>query len=168
MNIYAYLAKRKSQIQVKQEHKTQDFISRFGHTTKVSYSPLRSPQRGGSFPTLILHNPTTKVKGFFSQICSQERGIQTSCGRPQLWRLPRNFNPSRNPRVPRTKISHMRCLQQGQEMRMTRRGKLDPRAQAQTSPQKGTFNQFDLRARLGVCVRERERVCVCVLLSQVR
>jgi hypothetical protein len=31
----------------------------------VSYSPLRSPQRVGSISTLILHNPTTKVKGFF-------------------------------------------------------------------------------------------------------
>jgi hypothetical protein len=41
------------------------FIPRFSHTTKVSYSPLRSPQRVGSFSTLILHNPTTKVKEFF-------------------------------------------------------------------------------------------------------
>ena len=41
------------------------FIPRFSHTTKVSYSPLRSPQRAGSFSTIILHNLTTKVKGFF-------------------------------------------------------------------------------------------------------
>jgi hypothetical protein len=47
----------------KQEHKTQDFIPSLGHTTKVSYYPLRSPQRAGSFPTLIIHNLTTKVKG---------------------------------------------------------------------------------------------------------
>jgi hypothetical protein len=45
--------------------KNTRFIPRFGHTTKVSNSPLRSPQRVGSFSTLILHNPTTKVKGFF-------------------------------------------------------------------------------------------------------
>jgi hypothetical protein len=47
--------------------RTQDtrFFPRFGHTTKVSYSLLRSPQRARSFSTLILHNPTTKVKGFF-------------------------------------------------------------------------------------------------------
>jgi hypothetical protein len=31
----------------------------------VSYFPLRSPQRAGPFSTLILHNPTTKVEGFF-------------------------------------------------------------------------------------------------------
>jgi hypothetical protein len=36
----------------------------------VSYSSLRSPQRAGSFPTLILHKPTTKVKAISSQICS--------------------------------------------------------------------------------------------------
>jgi hypothetical protein len=56
----------------KQEHKTQDFISRFSHTTKVSYSLLSSPQRVGSFPTLILHNPTTKVKGnLFSNLLTK-------------------------------------------------------------------------------------------------
>jgi hypothetical protein len=43
---------------------TQDmrFIPRFGHTTKVSYSLLRSPKRVESFSTLILHKPTTKIK----------------------------------------------------------------------------------------------------------
>jgi hypothetical protein len=40
-------------------------------TTKVSYSSLRSPQRAGSFPTLILHKSTTKVKAISSQICSK-------------------------------------------------------------------------------------------------
>jgi hypothetical protein len=52
----------------------------------------------------------------FSQICSQERVIQTSWGRSQLWRLPSNLNPSRNSKVPRTTSSHKRCLQQSQEM----------------------------------------------------
>jgi hypothetical protein len=38
----------------------------------VSYSPLRSPQRVGSFPTLILHNPTTKVKeNLFSNLLTR-------------------------------------------------------------------------------------------------
>jgi hypothetical protein len=32
----------------------------------VSYSPLRSRKRARSFPTLILHNQTTKVKGNLS------------------------------------------------------------------------------------------------------
>jgi hypothetical protein len=34
---------------------------------------------------------------------TDKRGIQTSWGRPQLWRLPSNLNPSRNSKVPRTK-----------------------------------------------------------------
>jgi hypothetical protein len=41
-------------------------IPRFDHTTKESYSPLRSPQKVRSFPTLIPHNPTTNVKGNLS------------------------------------------------------------------------------------------------------
>jgi hypothetical protein len=54
-----------NKISITERARTQDirFISRFDHTTKVSYSLLRSPQRDGSFSTLILHNPTTKVKG---------------------------------------------------------------------------------------------------------
>jgi hypothetical protein len=32
---------------------------------------LRSPQRAGSFPTLILHKLTTKVKAISSQISSK-------------------------------------------------------------------------------------------------
>jgi hypothetical protein len=32
----------------------------------VSYSSLRNPQRAGSFSTLILHKPTTKVKAISS------------------------------------------------------------------------------------------------------
>jgi hypothetical protein len=54
-----------NKITITERARTQDtrFIPRFSHTTKVS-SPLRSPQRAGYFSTLILHNPTTKVKGF--------------------------------------------------------------------------------------------------------
>jgi hypothetical protein len=56
-----------NKITITERARTQEtrFIPRFGHTTKVSYSSLRSPQRVESFSTLILHNPTTKVKGFF-------------------------------------------------------------------------------------------------------
>jgi hypothetical protein len=56
-----------NKITITDRARTQDtrFILRFDHTTKVSYSPLWSPQRARSFSTLILHNPTTKVKGFF-------------------------------------------------------------------------------------------------------
>jgi hypothetical protein len=61
--LYAYLANYKTQPQIQARAQDTRFISRFSHTTKVSYSLLRSPQRVGSFSTLILHNPTTKVKG---------------------------------------------------------------------------------------------------------
>jgi hypothetical protein len=40
----------------------------------VSYSPLKSPQRVGSFSTIILHNPTTKVKGFFFSNVAHKSG----------------------------------------------------------------------------------------------
>jgi hypothetical protein len=40
----------------------------------VSYSPLRSPQRAGSFSTLILHNPTAKVKGFLISNVAHKSG----------------------------------------------------------------------------------------------
>jgi hypothetical protein len=61
-----YMSILPNKISITEQARAQDtrFISRFGHTTKVSYTPLRSPQRAGSFSTLILHNPTTKVKGF--------------------------------------------------------------------------------------------------------
>jgi hypothetical protein len=61
-----YMSILPNKISITEQARTQDtrFIPRFGHTTKVSYFPLRSPQRVRSFPTLILQNPTTKVKGF--------------------------------------------------------------------------------------------------------
>jgi hypothetical protein len=65
-----------NKITITERARTQEtrFIPRFGHTTKVSYSPLRSPQRAGSFSTLILHNPTTKVKGFLISNDAQKSG----------------------------------------------------------------------------------------------
>jgi hypothetical protein len=65
-----------NKISITERARTQDtrFIPRFGHTTKVSYSLLRSPQRTGSFSTLILHNPTTKVKGFLISNVSHKSG----------------------------------------------------------------------------------------------
>jgi hypothetical protein len=65
-----------NKITITKRARTQDtrFILRFDHTTKVSYSPLRSPQRVRSFSTIILHNPTTKVKGFLiSNIAHKSR-----------------------------------------------------------------------------------------------
>jgi hypothetical protein len=76
--VYTYLANYKIQQRIQARIQDTRFILRFGHTTKVSYSPLRSPQRDKSFPTQILHNPTTKVKGNLFQICSQELVIKTS------------------------------------------------------------------------------------------
>jgi hypothetical protein len=70
--------------------------------TSPNASFLMASQGGLSFPATS---------------CSQEWGIQTSWGSPQIWRLPSNLNPSWNPRVWRTTISHKRCLQQAQGMR---------------------------------------------------
>jgi hypothetical protein len=50
--------------------RTHDLTRGSATTIKVSYSSLRSPQRAGSFPTLILHKPTTKVKAISSQLSS--------------------------------------------------------------------------------------------------
>jgi hypothetical protein len=50
--------------------RTHDLTRGSATTTKVSYSSLRSPQRVGSFPTLILHKLTTKVKEISSQLSS--------------------------------------------------------------------------------------------------
>jgi hypothetical protein len=65
-----------NKISITERARTQDtrFIPRFGHTTKVSYSLLRSPQRAGSFSTLILHNLATKVKGFLISNVSHKSG----------------------------------------------------------------------------------------------
>jgi hypothetical protein len=115
--LYAFLANYKTQPRIQARAQYTRFISRFDHTTKVSYSPFMSPQRAGSFSTPIRHNQPQRSKEIFSQIGSQERVIQTSWGRPQLWRLPSNLNPSRNSKVSRTTSSHKRCLQQDQLMR---------------------------------------------------
>jgi hypothetical protein len=50
--------------------RTHDLTWGSATTTKVSYSSLMSPQRAGSFPTLILHKPTTKIKAISSQLSS--------------------------------------------------------------------------------------------------
>jgi hypothetical protein len=76
---------------IRKNTKTLDFIPRFDHTTKMPYSPLRSPQKGRSFPTPILHKPTTNVKTITFSTFLNERVIQTSWGRPQSWRLPSNL-----------------------------------------------------------------------------
>jgi hypothetical protein len=92
-----YMSILPNKISITEQARAQDtrFILRFDYTTKVSYSPLRSPQRVGSFSTLILHKPDHKGQGIpYLKHCSQERGLQTSWGRPQIWRLPSNLKPS--------------------------------------------------------------------------
>jgi hypothetical protein len=117
------LPNRKHNHESKQEHKTQNFIPRFGYTTKVSYSPLRSPQRAGSFPTLILHNPTTKVKGNrFSNLLTRA-GDTNFLGSSTTLETPKQPQSLRNSKVTRTTSSHKRCLQQAQEMRKRRERK---------------------------------------------
>jgi hypothetical protein len=61
--LYMPFLPTKTQPRIQARAQDTRFIPRFGHTTKVSYSPLRSPQRTRSFPTLIVHNQTTKLKG---------------------------------------------------------------------------------------------------------
>jgi hypothetical protein len=75
--------------------KTHEFFLRFGHTIKVPYSPsrwfkgpyspilftlLRTPQRVGSFPTLILHKPIIKVKANFFLNLSKKAGDSNFLG----------------------------------------------------------------------------------------
>jgi hypothetical protein len=94
-NLYVNLASKN--ILSWRQARTQDirFNPRFGHTTKVSYSPLRSPQRTGSFSTLILQKPTTKVKAISSYLSSMS-GWYKLLGVPQIWRLPSNLKRSWN------------------------------------------------------------------------
>jgi hypothetical protein len=153
--LYAFLANYKTKPQIQARAQDTRFIPRFCHTTKVSYSLLRSPQRVGSFPTLILHNSTTKVKGNISSNRLTRAGYTNFLGRPQVWRLPSNLNPLRNLKVPRTISPHKRCLQQAQEMRKRERGGENQirKSQAQTSHQRGSFNR-SIWERDWVCERE--------------
>jgi hypothetical protein len=76
--LYAFLANYKTQPRIQARAPYTRFISRFDHTTNVSYSSFRSPQRARSFSTPIRHNQPQRSKEIFSQIGSQERVIQTS------------------------------------------------------------------------------------------
>jgi hypothetical protein len=71
-----YMSILPNKISITEQARTQDirFIPRFSHTTKVSYSSLRSPQRVGPFPTLILQNPTTKAMGFLISNVAHKSG----------------------------------------------------------------------------------------------
>jgi hypothetical protein len=73
--------------------KTQGFILRFDHTTKVSYSLLRSLQRVVSFPTLILHKLTTKVKANFFLNLAQQAGDKNFLGSSRNLETPKQPQP---------------------------------------------------------------------------
>jgi hypothetical protein len=81
VNWFRTICTRYNQIWTNQQFKalskstprTNDLTRGSATTTKVSYSLLRSPQRVGSFPTLILHKSTTKVKAISSQLSSTSR-----------------------------------------------------------------------------------------------
>jgi hypothetical protein len=89
----------------------------FGHTTKVSYSLLRSPQRARSFSTLILQNPTTKVKGFLISNVAHKSGITNFLGLSTNLETPKKPQTVLKPRVSRTPRTHKRCLQQAQDLK---------------------------------------------------
>jgi hypothetical protein len=122
-NLYVYLA-NKNILSAKQA-RTQDtrFILRFGHTTKVSYFSLKSPQRVGSFSTLILQNPTTKVKGFLISNVAHKSGITNFLGSSTNLETPKTPQTVLKPRVSRTQRTHKRCLQQAQDLKWDGRGK---------------------------------------------
>ena len=133
----------------KQEHKTQDFIPRFGHTTKVSYFPLRSPQRARTFPTLILHNPTTKVKGnLFSNLLTRA-GDTNFLGSSTTLKTPKQSQSVEDSKVLRTTSSHKRCLQQAQETRKRWERKPNLKVTSTNLTPKGLLQSIDLRARSG-------------------
>jgi hypothetical protein len=154
-----------NKITIIERARTQDtrFILRFGHTTKVSY-PLRSPQRTRSFSTLILHNPTTKVKGFFFSNVSHKSGDYKLLGvihkfgdsQATLNRLETlGFQKHQN---------HIRGVcNKLKRLEWDGRGKLNPWAQAQTSHQRAPSNELNLEQ---VWVREEEEVCLCLKLGE--
>jgi hypothetical protein len=71
----------------------------------VSYSPLRSPQRAESFPTLTLHNPTIKVKeNLFSNLLTRAGntnflGSSTTLETPKKPQSVEELNGSKNNKI---------------------------------------------------------------------
>jgi hypothetical protein len=112
------LPTRKTQSQIQARAQDIRFYPEVRPHQKGVLFSIEDPTKGQIFSNRNPPQPDHKGQGkSFSQICSQEQVIQTSWGRPQLWRLPNNLNLSRNLKVPRTTSSHKRCLQQAQEMR---------------------------------------------------
>jgi hypothetical protein len=123
--------------------------------------PVEEPIKGGVFFNPNPPQPDHQGQEILFQICSQERGIQTSWGHPQIWRLPSNLNPSWNPRVSRTTISHKRCLQQAQDL--SERGEENQIREHKHKPHTKGAPSIDLNREL-VWVWEEE-VCLCLKLG---
>jgi hypothetical protein len=68
-----------------------------GYTTKVFYSLLGGPHKDESFSTLILHKPTTKVKGITFSNFSQRAGDTNFLGSSTKLEIPKQPESSRNP-----------------------------------------------------------------------
>jgi hypothetical protein len=108
----------------------------------VSYSPLRSPQRARSFPTQILHNPTTKVKGnLFSNLLTRAGdtnflGSSTTLETPNQPQSVKELKVSKNNKFAQEvlAISSRDGKEKGEENKIRR-------SEAQTSHQRGSFNQ---------------------------
>jgi hypothetical protein len=89
-------------------------------------------------------------------------GNKTSWGRPQIWRLPSNLNLSKTLGFRKQQYRTRGVCNKLKRWEWEERGKPNSWAQAQTTHPRGSFNQFDLRARSGVRGREG------VPLSRVR
>jgi hypothetical protein len=96
-----------------QQESTQDtrFLPRFDHTTKVSYSSLRCPQRARSFSTLFLDTNHTGQGDPLLNFAHKEPVIQSVLG------VVHKFGDSKarsqahkEQHIPRTNISQVRTI----------------------------------------------------------
>jgi hypothetical protein len=140
------------------------FIPRFGHTTKVSYSLLRSPKRVESFSTLILHKPTTKIKAnSFIKLAQESEWYK-------LLRVIHNLGDSKATSICRGTRTFQEqqvrtrgvCQKKLKRWEEEGRGKPNPKVTS-TNLTPRALQSSDLGAIWGVCVWE----CVWAL-SQVR
>jgi hypothetical protein len=163
VNLYVYLAKQNHNHRTSKNKKHKIYPEVRPHHKGVQL-PVEEPTKGWVFFNTNPPQPDHQGQGIlFLKRCSQERGLQTSWGRPQIWRLPSNLKPSWNSRVSRTTKSHKRCLQQAQEIRMRWERKTKSMRTSTNLTPKGSFKQLNLEQ---VWVREEEEVCLCLNLGE--
>jgi hypothetical protein len=121
----------------------------------VSYSPLRSPQRVRSFSTLILQNPTTKVKGFLISNFAHESEITNFLGSSTNLETPKKPQTVLKPRVSRTQRTHKRCCNKLKILNKMGEENQIVSTSTNLTPESSS-NKVDSRARFKF-VRERER-----------